>query len=135
MVKEMNIQLNQRVLKSQQVGLALVFGSQITGAKHPKSDIDIGIVFSDNSHRKQNPVEVYGVLREEFIKRFKTKKIDIVYLEDSPLSLQYKAVRDGAVLYEASSSFFADYKEKVLKMYFDFKFVEDIFNQAIVKPA
>ncbi|MBL7053357.1 MAG: nucleotidyltransferase domain-containing protein [Candidatus Portnoybacteria bacterium] len=134
MVKEMNIKLNQKVLKSQQVGLALVFGSQIIGSKHSKSDIDIGIVFLNNK-RKQKPVDVYGTLHEEFVKKFKTENIDIVYLEDSPLSLQYKAVRDGVVLYEISPSFFADYKEKVLKMYFDFKFIEDIFNQAIIKPA
>lgn len=130
----MNIKLNQKVLKSQQVGLALVFGSQIIGSKHSKSDIDIGIVFLNNK-RKQKPVDVYGTLHEEFVKKFKTENIDIVYLEDSPLSLQYKAVRDGVVLYEISPSFFADYKEKVLKMYFDFKFIEDIFNQAIIKPA
>jgi len=135
MVKKINVKLNQKVLKSQQIGLALVFGSQIIGLKHSKSDIDIGVVFLNNNERKQKPVDVYGTLHEEFVKKFKTENIDIVYLEDSPLSLQYKAVRDGVVLYEDSPSFFVDYKEKVLKMYFDFKFIEDIFNQAIIKPA
>ena len=89
----------------------------------------------DNNKRKEKPVEVYGTLREELVKKLKSDKIDIVYLEDTPLSLQYSALRDGVVLYAVSPSFFANYKEKVLKMYFDFKFVEDIFNQAIVQPA
>jgi len=93
-------------LQSQKIGLVLVFGSRITGFSHSKSDIDIGIVFSDEIRKKEKPVEVYGALYEEFIKKFKTENIDIVYLEETPLSLQYKAVRDGIVLYEDSPCFF-----------------------------
>jgi len=135
MIREIKIKLNQDILESQQVGLVMVFGSQVTGLKHSKSDIDVGVVFLDNNKRKEKPVEVYGTLREELVKKLKSDKIDIVYLEETPLSLQYNALRDGVVLYSVSPTFFADYKEKVLKMYFDFKFVEDIFNQAIVQPA
>ena len=129
------IKLDKNILQDQKIGLVLVFGSKITGFSHSKSDIDIGIVFFDKIRKKEKPVEVYGILHEEFIKKFKTNNIDIVYLEEAPLSLQYKAVRDGVVLYENSPVFFANYKENILKKYFDFKFFEDIFHQAIIKPA
>lgn len=127
------IQLDKKIIEAQDVDVALVFGSRVSGLVHPKSDIDIGIVFFKNKKKQQKPVEVYGCLYEEFCKKFQAKNIDIVYLEDAPLSLQFQAINDGIVLYEKSSSSFADYKEKVMKKYFDFKFIEDIFNQAIIK--
>jgi len=134
-MKIKTIKLNKNILQNQKIELVIVFGSKVTGFSHSKSDLDIGIVFFDKIRKKEKPVEVYGVLYEEFIKKFKTENIDIVYLEEAPLSLQYKAVRDGIVLYEDSPVSFADYKENILKKYFDFKYFENIFNQAIIKPA
>lgn len=135
MIKLKNIKLNKKLLRDLGVGTTLIFGSYITGIKHPKSDIDIGIVFKDKRMKRENPVEVYGSLYEEFKKKFKFENIDIVYLEESPLSLQYKAVRNGIVLYEESPVFYADYKEKILKYYFDFKFFENIFKNAFLQKA
>ncbi len=44
-MKNLNkIKLNSGILKNQGVGL-VVFGSKVTGAEHPKSDIDIDVVF------------------------------------------------------------------------------------------
>lgn len=127
------IKLNSEVLESQGVGIVVVFGSKVTGAEHPKSDIDVGVVFFDKRKKRENPVEAYGTLYEEFKKNFETENIDIVYLEESPLSLQHKAVMDGIVLYQRSPVFFADYKEKIMIHYFDFRFFEKIFNEAIIK--
>lgn len=135
MKKLIRNKLDSKIMKSQGVGLVVVFGSRVTGVLHPGSDVDIGIVFSDSTRREKRPVEVYGIMYEEFTRKFGVKNIDIVYLEESPLSLQYKAVNDGIVLYEVSSVFFANYKENVLKKYFDFKFFENIFNQTILETV
>lgn len=126
------MKLNEKLLKNLGVGLVLLFGSRIIGGVHPGSDIDVGIVFFDKKIQKGKPVEVYGSLYEEFSKSSKKETIDIVYLEETPLSLQYKAINDGVILYEKSPIFFADYKEKILLNYFDFKFFEDIFNSAFL---
>lgn len=128
---KLKIKLNEKKLQSLGVGLVVLFGSKITGAEHPGSDFDIGIIFKDEKFRKAKPVEAYGRLFEEFSRGYGTDKIDIVYLQEAPLSLQYKAIRDGIVLYHISPTFYADYKEYVLKNYFDFKFFEDIFQKAI----
>lgn len=129
------IKLDRNLFKQLGVELVIVFGSQITGNAHSKSDVDIGIVFNNAQKRKKDPVEVYGSLHEDFTKVFKLRHIDIVYLTEVSLALQYKAIRDGVVLYESNQSSFADYKENVLKKYFDFKYVEDIFNEAITKTV
>lgn len=126
--------IDKVMLEKHGVSLVLLFGSQVTGLTHPGSDIDIGVVFFDKTDLKNNPVEVYDDLRREFAKKFKTQSIDLVYLEETPLSLQFSAVSDSKILYQSSQTTFADYKERVLNYYFDFKFTENIFNQALIQP-
>ena len=124
--------IKSEIMRNLNVELALVFGSRADGTAHAGSDTDIGIVFHDESKKKENPVDVYSALLDEFRHAFTTENIDIVYLKETPLSLQYMAVENGRALYQRTESSLADYKEDVLKKYFDFKFFEDIFNQAII---
>ncbi len=114
------------------MGAIILFGSKITGYRHPKSDFDIGVVFEDENIRKNNPSEIYGDLYEIFSKAFQVSNPDIVYLRDTPLSLQFKAINTGKVIYQNSDKFFADYKEEVMLRYFDFKPVEEYFNKVFL---
>ena len=123
--------INPQIMERNEVKLVLLFGSAATGRQHPLSDTDIGVVFADSNRRLKEPVKVYGDLLEEMQKHF-SGQIDLVYLEETPLSLQYRAVTDGRILYEARVGVMADYKEYVLKYYFDFQFIENIFHQAIL---
>ena len=107
----------------------MLFGSQVDGFIHPNSDFDIGVVFENENIKKQKPVNVYGDLYEVFSKTFKIKNPDIVYLEDAPLSLQFKAINKGKVMYFSSPKFLADYKEKIMIKYFDFSAVEEYFKR------
>lgn len=124
-----NIKLNKKLLKKNQVGLVIIFGSCVSDRTHPKSDIDIGIVFENEKIKIEKPVEVYGDLYEVFSKAFKVSNLDIVYLREAPLSLQFKAINDGKIIYETSLKFSADYREEVMIRYFDFKFTENYFNK------
>ncbi|MBU3924316.1 nucleotidyltransferase domain-containing protein, partial [Patescibacteria group bacterium] len=127
-----NIKLNKKFLKKNKVGLVIIFGSRVSGRAHTGSDIDIGVVFEDEKIKVENPLEVYGDLYEIFSKAFKTANPDIVYLREAPLSLQFKAIDEGVVIYETSAKFFADYKEEVMIKYFDFKFTENYFNRVFL---
>ncbi|MFH1049002.1 MAG: nucleotidyltransferase domain-containing protein [Patescibacteria group bacterium] len=127
-----NIKLNKKLLKKNKVGLVIVFGSQVSGGTHQGSDIDIGVIFENEKIKMENPVEVYGDLYGVFSKAFKVSNPDIVYLREAPLSLQFKAMDEGVVIYEASNKSFADYKEEVMIKYFDFKFTENYFNSVFL---
>lgn len=130
------MKFNAKLFQDLGVGLIVVFGSHISGGVHPNSDLDLGVVFFDSYRKRIDPVKVYGSLDEEFRNKFRSdNSIDIVYLEETPLSLQYRAVEDGVLLYEGRPCFFFDYKETVLKKYFDFKFFENIFNQAFLEKG
>ena len=129
------IKLDPTVLKKHGVSLVLLFGSAVTGNRRQDSDVDFGVLFKNPELAAKNPVEVYGDLQAEFARHFKNQKIDIVYFHEAPLSLQFKAMNDGAVLYQSLPAEFADFKEKIMREYFDFKFFEDIFNAPMVSAV
>lgn len=124
--------LNKNLLKKNRVGLVILFGSRISGPVHPGSDFDIGLVFEDEKLRRKKPVEVYGDLYEIFSNAFKIKNPDIVYLQEAPLSLQFKAINTGRIIYFSSLIFLANYKEKVMLQYFDFKPIEEYFQKVFL---
>lgn len=127
-----NIKLNKKILRKNKAGLVIIFGSQVSGGAHPGSDIDIGVVFEDEKTKTVKPAEVYGDLYGVFSKAFKLADPGIVYLREAPLSLQFKAIDEGVVIYDSSDNFFADYKEEVMIKYFDFKFTENYFNSVFL---
>lgn len=113
------------------IGLAMLFGSKARGDAHPKSDVDIGIVFI--SKPKGDPVEVFGGIYSFFKNKFPKVNLDIVYLDETPYRLQFHAMTDGKVLYAVSKKFFADWRERAMNNYFDFSFVEKICSDAFLK--
>lgn len=126
------LKLNIKLLEKNKVGLVVLFGSRITGTAHLESDIDIGVVFEDEKFKNKNLLNVYGDLYQIFSNVFKVSDPDIVYLREAPLSLQFKAINEGKIIYQSSAKFSADYKEEVMIKYFDFQFVENYFNKVFL---
>jgi len=125
------ITLDQEKLKRCGVGALIVFGSYVEGTSHPGSDIDVGVVFEDLKPLKTDPVEVYGLLYEELTEKI-GENVDIVYLHEAPLSLRFNAVTEGVPIFYISEEFYYDYKERVIKLYLDFRFFENIFDEALL---
>jgi|Deesub1362A_J573_1020465.scaffolds.fasta_scaffold00396_36 predicted nucleotidyltransferase len=126
------ITLNHEKLRRSGVGALIVFGSYVEGTAHPGSDIDVGVVFEDQNPLKTDPVEVYGLLHEELSEKI-SENIDIVYLHETPLSLQFNAVTEGVPIFYTSEEFYYDYKERIIKLYLDFRFFENIFDEAVLE--
>lgn len=127
--KYKKLKLDTVLLKKNKVGLVILFGSMITKTAHPESDVDIGIVFENEKLRKKNPVNVYGDLYQVFSATFEIPNPDIVYLKETPLSLQFRAINEGEVIYQSSAKFSSDYREEVMIKYFDFQFMENYSNK------
>jgi|GEM_PF-4454070 len=123
-----------RTLKDMGVGLAILFGSRAAGkAVHPKSDVDIGIVFI--SRPKGDAVQIYDELYSYFRKRYPRQRLDIVYLDETPYRLQFRAMTEGKVLYAVSKTFLADWRETVMNRYFDFSYIDKICSDAFLKEV
>lgn len=123
------IRLNEERLLECGVGAVIIFGSVVEGTAHTESDIDVGVVFEDLKPLKEDPLNVYGMLYEEFTGKIRGN-VDIVYLHEAPLSLQFEAVTEGIPVFYSSPEFFYDYKERTVLLYLDFRFFEEIFDEA-----
>lgn len=95
----------------------VVFGSQARGNTHPLSDVDIGVKTSAaESERFEMRLKLAGLFDPD-----SRPRIDIVLLDGAPLTLQYRAVRDGKILFERGSEVWPCYVEQVLIRYPDWR--------------
>jgi len=110
-----------------------LFGSYVQGFKTPLSDIDIGVVFAKPEKYQDNTLEVYNKLYDVFTDIFpNTKEVDIVFLQFTPISLQFNAIKDGEIIYESNSKARFCYQESVLKKYLDLKYFYNLRYKAIL---
>lgn len=113
---------------------AYLFGSYAAGRVTPLSDIDIAVLLSDDM-----PEEEYLHLRSELYadlsKFLGTDEIDIIFLNNAPLSMQYGVLKDKKVLYCSDWEKMIDFESRVIKLYLDIKLLRDEFNQEFLKRA
>lgn len=115
--------------KFKRLGISIVylFGSRVTGGGNKLSDIDIGAVLKDLPSSGDTRV-LYNALYKIFSELYSNSKIDIVFLQKAPLSLQFSAIKGGKVLFEEDSILTADYEYRVVNQYLDFRPVLDFFD-------
>lgn len=112
-----------------------LFGSESEGVTTIRSDIDIGIVLKDPK-KLEDTLPLYNAIYSELSKVFKPtffKELDIVFLQNAPITLQYNAIIYGKVIYEEDPIQRADYEERVIKQYMDFKPILEYFDKVASK--
>lgn len=120
--------------KMEKLGILAVylFGSEAEGTATIRSDIDIGIVLK-NTKNLEDTRPLYGAVYSELSKVFKPtflREVDIVFLQKASITLQHNAVTHGKVIYEQDPVRRADYEERVINQYIDFKPVLEYFNKS-----
>lgn len=121
-----------------------LFGSRVQGFTHSLSDFDFGIVFSNSEKYKGKTFDVYSKLYEIFsevlpkkylCQRFKLKEheFDIVFLQFTPISFQFSAIRNSKVIYEKTQEKRLRYEEEVIKRNGDLKYFYDLSFKALLE--
>ena len=109
-----------RELERSPVRLAYLFGSVATGRARGGSDVDVAVVLEPSL-----PAERYVELSLELARRLSTASgeggIEVVVLNDAPLPLLGRAVRERIVLFSRDEPFRVRFEGKVLKEFFDFQ--------------
>lgn len=133
-----NMKLNASQIKRVKgLGISVIylFGSYAEGKDLPLSDIDIGVVFTDESALSNSLGETYNELYDIFTDIFHGKNIDIVFLQKAGLELRFDVISHGKVLYESSSAERLRFDEKTMLLYADFKPLLKEFNEVILNRA
>jgi predicted nucleotidyltransferase len=99
----------------------VLFGSRAHGTPLPISDIDLGVKVSvSETEYGRLQLELAGLFTYESLPR-----IDIVLLDAASLTLKYRVVRDGQLLYQRTPDVWPTFVEEVLSRYPDWKIYLD----------
>ena len=112
------IQGNIRPLLSNdaRIRLAYLFGSQASSKTGPKSDIDLGILFSQHVDTQQASSDV----ALSVAKVLPGKSVDIVSLNIAPVELAYAVIAQGVCLYRVNEAERVEFEAQVLGIYGDY---------------
>ncbi|MHA2034054.1 MAG: type VII toxin-antitoxin system MntA family adenylyltransferase antitoxin [Candidatus Thorarchaeota archaeon] len=116
-VKELTEKITKRIIDTlgDRVDLIVLFGSVARGESQSLSDIDIGV-------RTSAPHEQWSEIQLDLLGLFDMSKdpaIDVVLLNEASLTLQFRVIRDGRVLFERRPGLWEEYVELVLQRYPD----------------
>jgi uncharacterized protein YutE (UPF0331/DUF86 family)/predicted nucleotidyltransferase len=105
-------QFIDKVNKKYKIKLSYIFGSRARGTENNLSDIDIALLF-DREYSDMDDALLRGELIEMGLEFFSIP-VDIVSLNKASLALSYEVVKDGALVFEASSDTRVEFEAKVL---------------------
>jgi predicted nucleotidyltransferase len=113
------------------VAYARLFGSGARGTAHPDSDADVAIELRPDAARD---VHALGGLAAR-LESATGHPIDLVLLDEAPVSLAYRIFRDGRLLVERDRGALVARKARVLVEYLDWKPIEEQCAAGILRAA
>ncbi|TET76814.1 MAG: nucleotidyltransferase domain-containing protein [Candidatus Heimdallarchaeota archaeon] len=114
------------------IKFAYLSGSWVKGHQHSESDIDIFISYPLFEKDRGEFLEKFLDLSTKVELSCKIRGIEFIVLEKVPLHVQFRAVKDGILIYESSEDVHVNYLENLMKYYYDHKiWFEKYLNQAV----
>jgi predicted nucleotidyltransferase len=108
------------------------FGGLAEGRLTPLSDLDFAVLVSKTLSKDQRfdkHLELIGM----FNSVFQTDEIDLVVLNDVPLKLGHQVLKSGKLLCLSVPEELIDFREKIVKLYIDFRFFRDSFDKIFLE--
>jgi len=109
------------------LSLVVLFGSQATGATHPKSDVDIAVLSSTNFDRSK--------LTDDLTDIFKRDDIEVINMAEASPTMMYVLVRDGKLLYENKIGAFLKWKFYAIRVWIDTAWLRHLRDRKMVEWA
>lgn len=93
-----------------------LFGSQVDGGADAMSDVDIGVIFGD----QEISLDDLLFLQDDLQRLFGPAPVDLVLLEKAAITVAYKAISQGELIYSKCDQSRTDFEERVIRSYQDF---------------
>lgn len=116
------------------VRFACLFGSHARGQANALSDVDIAVLL-DKSLDKNQRFDLRLDMTADVSRILRTNDVDIAVLNDTPVALSYRVVRDGILLFCRDRDEMVAYCARILSEYFDFLPVLQLFEKATLERA
>jgi len=109
-----------------------LFGSKITGFAREGSDLDVAVRFENGLPAVTQRGKTYGDIFADLSSVFKGEKLDLTFIEEAPLHLQYKIVAEGELIFAKEKIQAFNFLEKIANQYRDYKFFIDEYFQGVL---
>jgi predicted nucleotidyltransferase len=110
-----DIKLLKKVFKNYpEIEAVYLFGSTGTGKLHRESDIDLA-VYPDNPGLREKKLSILTELA-----RLGFCNVDLVFMDENDIVLQYEAVRQNIVVYQTAGFDRGSTYSKIVRQYLDF---------------
>ena len=113
------------------VDVAYLFGSAARGDTGPLSDVDVALLLQPGVSREA-AFDLRLRMMTALGRAFDADEIDVVVLNDAPLLLQHRVLRDGKVLFCRDVLRRVRYEARAIAAYLDFQHLERIYDQALL---
>jgi len=120
--------------KQERVKLAYLFGSVAEGKEGKLSDIDLA-VFLDESLSKKERFNLQLKLMSEMSSILKTDKVDLIVMNDAPLSLNYEIIKANHPLLVRDKGEKIDFEHGILSRYLDRRYYEKRWAAEFLKKV
>ena len=102
------------------------------GINDPLADIDVGVVFLKRPSSSEERIKLYGRLYSELSEVFLPCKLDLIFLQETGVILQFEAI-NGILVYSFDDDKRLDYEEQVIKFYQDWKPDYDEYTKEVLE--
>ncbi|MBC8232236.1 DUF86 domain-containing protein [bacterium] len=109
-----------KICRENSIALCYLFGSHAEGYADGKSDMDIGAVFFDGQGNV-DWLKQWQHLKTSLESFFPPRKLDLVFLRQAPIQLQWEAIHKGKLIYCADEIARTDFEEQVVSEWLDFE--------------
>ncbi len=116
------------------VVVAYLFGSYARDQAGPLSDVDIAVLVDEGvaeADYLDERLRLMGAVTDAL----EFDDVDVVVLNQAPLALAYRVLRDGVVLACRDRDRRVQYTARIVSLYLDFKPVIERFERAIIERA
>ncbi len=118
--------------KQEHVKLAYLFGSVAEGNAGKLSDVDLA-VFLDVSLSKKEQFNLQLKLMSELTGILKTDRIDLVIMNDAPLTLNYEIIKSNYPLLVRDEEQKIDFEHMILSQYLDRRYYDKRWSAEFLK--
>ena len=120
--------------KQERVKLAYLFGSVAEGKEGKLSDVDLA-VFLDESLSKLERFRLQLKLISELTSILKTDRIDLVIMNDAPLTLNYEIIKANHPLLVRDEGQKIDFEHRILSCYLDRRYYDKRWAAEFLKKV
>ncbi|NQE54384.1 hypothetical protein C5S29_12400 [ANME-1 cluster archaeon GoMg3.2] len=120
--------------KQEHVKLAYLFGSVAEGNAGKLSDIDLA-VFLDESLSKKERFNLQLKLMSELTGILRTDRIDLVIMNDAPLTLNYEIIKANHPLFIRDDGQKIDFEHRILSCYLDRRYYDKRWAAEFLKKV